>query len=110
MAKPYKHKPEKEFIKLNANKYPFFGEQATGAMTGLCLAAIYLGRRHLVEVLKKVVGIDSTLDDKDEPVSYRVAVLSFLGGMVILMIFCGRLGMSWWLVPLFFGLYFLQLL
>ena len=24
----------------------------------------------------------------------------------ILIIFCGRLGMSWWLVPLFFGLYF----
>ena len=90
----------------NIPKYPFFGEQATGAMMGLCLAAIYLGRRHLVEVLKKVVGLDSTLDDKDEPVSYRVAVLSFLGGMVILMIFCGRLGMSWWLVPLFFGLYF----
>lgn len=90
----------------NIPKYPFLGEQATGAMMGLCLAAIYLGRRHLVEVLKKVVGLDSTLDDKDEPVSYRVAVLSFLGGMVILMIFCGRLGMSWWLVPLFFGLYF----
>ena len=30
----------------NIPKYPFFGEQATGAMMGLCLAVIYLGRRH----------------------------------------------------------------
>ncbi|HIC17497.1 TPA: hypothetical protein EYO77_05230 [Candidatus Poribacteria bacterium] len=90
----------------NIPKYPFFGEQATGAMIGLCLTAIYLGRWHLVEVFRKVIGLDSTLDDKDEPMGYRTAVLSFLGGMVVLMIFCGHLGMSQWLVPLFFGLYF----
>ena len=90
----------------NIPKYPFFGEQATGAIIGLCLTAIYLGRWHLVEVFRKVIGLDSTLDDKDEPMGYRTAVLSFLGGMVVLMIFCGHLGMSQWLVPLFFGLYF----
>ena len=56
-------------------------------------------------IFKKVVGLDFTLDDKDEPVSYH-QVLSFLGEMIILMNFCGYLGMSWWLVPLFFGIYF----
>ena len=88
-------------------QYPFFGEQATGAMIGLCLTALYLGRRHFVEVFRKVVGLQSTLDDSNEPMRYRTAVLCLMGGMIALMIFCGHLGMSLWLVPLFFGLYFM---
>ena len=88
-------------------RYPFFGEQATGAMIGLCVISLYLGRRYFIEVFKKVIGLQSTLDDTDEPMRYRTAVLCLIGGMVTLMVYCGYLGMSQWLVPLFFGLYFM---
>ena len=88
-------------------QYPFFGEQATGAMIGLCVTALYLGRRHFVDVFRKVIGLQSTLDDSNEPMRYRTAVLCLIGGMIALMIFCGHLGMSQWLVPLFFALYFM---
>ena len=56
-------------------QYPFFGKQATGAMIGLCVTALYLGRRHFVDVFRKVVGLQSALDDSDEPMRYRTAVL-----------------------------------
>ena len=88
-------------------QYPFFGEQATGAMIGLCITALYLGRRHFVDVFRKVIGLQSTLDDTNEPMRYRTAVLCLIGGMIALMIFCSHLGMSQWLVPLFFALYFM---
>ena len=52
-------------------QYPFFGEQATGAMIGLCVTALYLGRRHFAEVFRKVIGLQSTLDDSNEPMRYR---------------------------------------
>ena len=87
-------------------QYPFFGEQATGAMIGLCVIALYMGRRYFIDVFKKVVGMQSELDDTDEPMRYRTAVLCLIGGMIALMIYCSQLGMSLWLVPLFFGLYF----
>jgi len=88
-------------------QYPFFGEQATGAMIGLCVIALYMGRRYFIDVFKKVVGMQSELDDTDEPIRYRTAVLCLIGGMIVLMIYCSQLGMSPWLVPLFFGLYFM---
>ena len=88
-------------------QYPFFGEQATGAMIGLCVIALYMGRRYFIDVFKRVVGMQSELDDTDEPMRYRTAVLCLIGGMIALMIYCSQLGMSPWLVPLFFGLYFM---
>ena len=44
-------------------------------MIGLCVTALYLGRRHFVDVFRKVVGLQSALDDSDEPMRYRTAVL-----------------------------------
>ena len=88
-------------------RYPFFGEQATGAMIGLCVMTLYMGRRYFWEVFKKVINLKSTLDDSNEPMRYRTATLCFIGGMIALMFYCNSLGMSLWLVPTFFGLYFM---
>ena len=88
-------------------RYPFFGEQATGAMIGLCVMTLYMGRRYFWEVFKKTLNLKSTLDDSEEPMRYRTAVLCLIGGMIALMFYCNILGMSLWLVPTFFGLYFM---
>ena len=75
-------------------RYPFFGEQATGAMIGLCVMTLYMGRRYFWEVFKKVINLKSTLDDSNEPMRYRTAALCFIGGMIALMFYCNSLGMS----------------
>jgi len=86
--------------------YPFFGEQATGAIIGLCILALITGRKHFWEVFKKVIGLQSTLDDSKEPMRYRTAAIGLLVGFGLLMFFCSRWGMSLWLVIAFFALYF----
>ncbi len=89
----------------NIPRYPFFGEQATGAVIALCVIALWAGRSHFKEVFLRIIG-RSKMDDSKEPMRYRSAAIGIILGMVALMVFCHRLGMSLWLVPVFFGLYF----
>jgi hypothetical protein len=86
--------------------YPFLGEQATGAMMWLCALALITGRRHFWAVLKRIFGFKSSIDDSEEPMSYRAAAIGLIAGFAALMFFCNRWGMSLWLVVAFFGLYF----
>ena len=86
-------------------RFPFFEEQSTGSMLALCVIAIWAGRRHFIEVFKKIIG-RSQIDDSNEPMRYRSAMAGIVLGMITLMIFCWKLGMSLWLVPVFFTLYF----
>ncbi len=87
--------------------YPFFGEQATGAIIGLSVLALISGRRHFWEVIKKVLGLKSSIDDSKEPMKYRTAVFGLIIGFILLMFFCNRWGMSLWLAIVFFVLYFI---
>ena len=87
-------------------RYPFFGEQSTGALLGICVLACYASRRHLKEVLKTVIGSQDSVDDSDEPMRYRTAVLGFLVGLGFLVLFCRSFGMSVGIIIAFFVLYF----
>jgi len=49
----------------------------------------------------------SAYDDADEPMPYRVAVIGFVAGMIFFTLFSYKAGMSLWVVPIFFGIYFL---
>jgi len=89
----------------NIPRYPFFGEQATGAVIALCFIALWAGRSHFKEVFLRIIG-KSKMDDSKEPMRYRTAAIGIILGVTALMVFCRRLGMSLWLVPVFFGLYF----
>ena len=53
-------------------RYPFFGEQATGAVLALCVISLWAGRGHLKEVLLKIIG-KSKIDDSKEPMRFRSA-------------------------------------
>ncbi|MBM3238671.1 hypothetical protein FJZ31_20440 [Candidatus Poribacteria bacterium] len=108
--------------------YPFLGEQATGSMMWLCVLALITGRKHFWAIFKRVIGLKpnfsfkkkssiirntqedknflSPIDDSQEPMRYRTAVIGLLLGFGLLMYFCSRWGMSLWLVVVFFGLYF----
>ena len=47
------------------------------------------------------------LDDSGELLSYRTACIGLLVGLFASFAFCVKAGMSWWLPPLYLGLYFL---
>ncbi|MGB9597809.1 MAG: DUF6785 family protein, partial [Candidatus Poribacteria bacterium] len=82
--------------------FPFIREQSFGAYIGICVFAIFIGRRHFKNVLKLIFKKDS-----DEANSYRLALLGIIGGWFFIIAFGLYAGMSLWAVISFFGIYFL---
>jgi len=91
---------------INFPQFPYVQEQSFGALVGLCIIAIWITRGHLKRVFRKVFSDKSALDDSDEPMRYRSAVLVMMVGMTFITLFCLRAGMSIWAILLFFGFYF----
>ncbi len=87
-------------------RYPFFGEQATGALLGICLLAVYTSRQHLKQVFRTVFAMKGAVDDSEEPIRYRTAVIGFIAGVAFLIFFCRSFGMSLVIILAFFALYF----
>lgn len=94
-------------------RFPYANEQAFGTYIGLLAFALWAGRSHFKAIivhLSQGIGLlDSKrqVDDSDEPIPYRLAFFGILIGCVFLGIFSYQIGMSLWVIPLFFGLYFL---
>ena len=89
-------------------RLPYIEEQSFGAYMGLFVFALWISRRHLIRVIRKIFSISrgSDLDDSDEPLSYRAAVLGVILGMAFLITFCYKAGMSIWVILVFFGICF----
>lgn len=85
--------------------FPFFKEQEIGAVIGLCMAALWNGREHLKSVLTCVFRI-GIVDDSNEPMRYRTAVLGIIVGFIFLTLFSVRIGMSVWPALSFFIIYY----
>ena len=92
---------------LGTRRFPALNDQASGAWIMLCLLAIWTTRRHLIEVFKKVVGLPTDLDDKNEPLPYRWAVLGVVLSMIFIAVYSMMAGMALLVVIIFFGLYFM---
>ena len=88
--------------------FPYYDEQLFGAAIGLLSVAIWNSRAHLMQVFKKALSSKSksTIDDSEEPLSYRGAILGLFGGLAFLVFFCQRAGMSAWIVVIYFAIYF----
>jgi hypothetical protein len=65
---------------------PILAHQNIGAMTAFVLFGLWMGRDHLRAVGRKALGRDASVEDADEMMSYRSAVLLVLGGS----------GFMWW--------------
>ena len=87
-------------------RLPYIEEQSFGAYIALCLVALWMSRRHLMRVAKRIIGIERTLDDSSEPMPYRWAGIGIILGMGFISGFCYRAGMSLWVVLLFFVIYY----
>lgn len=87
--------------------YPFSSEQATGVWIGIFAFTIWVSRHHLKRVFSTAFG--KRLQEKNEekePMSYRMALLGILVGMVLLVVFCKSLGMAVFLALTYFLIYF----
>lgn len=114
------------------SRFPYANEQAFGAYIGLLAFALWAGRSHLLQIIRFFVGCGNTgqptshyifqftrvntannarmravVDDSAEPMPYRVAALGLVAGMIFFTIFSYKASMSLWVIPIFFGIYFL---
>lgn len=94
---------------INTPGFPYYDEQCFGAAVGICLFLLIYSRRYLKSVLKTAFG-KRNIDDKDEPIRYKFAVLGIILGFTFLIIFSIRIGMSLWFIPIFFSIHFTILL
>ncbi len=75
-------------------RFPFVQQQGTGAYLAMMLMLFWVGRGHLGGVVRKAFGNDPSIDDSDEPISYRWALLGSIGGFVAIIIWTAAMGFS----------------
>lgn len=86
--------------------FPYQFDQAIGAWIALFLAALWVTRRHLVYVFKKVLGLQSPIDDSDEPIRYRTAAIIIALAFAYVIFWCIKAGMTIGIILFYFGFYF----
>ncbi|MBD3184824.1 hypothetical protein GF312_21255 [Candidatus Poribacteria bacterium] len=86
--------------------FPYQSEQAFGAVVSVIIFSLWMGREHLKNVIIRVFK-PVPHEDSDEPLSYRTAVIGFVVGLIILSVFSSRIGMSIYMIPIFFLMYYL---
>ena len=92
---------------LGTRHYPALNDQASGSWIALFFIAVWVTRSHLIEVICKIMGMETDLSDSDEPMPYRWAFIGLIGSLALIGIFVNLAGMSLWVAIIFFGLYFI---
>ena len=82
------------------------GLQAAGAFIALVFWTFWAARHHLVDVWRKAFRDDKDVDDSDELMSYRTAVISFLVSLIFIAFWIRAMGLEWkMVVPMTLGLF-----
>ncbi|MFC1525178.1 DUF6785 family protein [Candidatus Latescibacterota bacterium] len=68
--------------------------QAMGASIVLVLGTLYIGRKHLGAVMRKALYSDPAVDDSDEILPYRWAVLGTALGLTVMAVWLWQTGIS----------------
>src|SRR6266852_3315833 len=84
---------------------PFLNQQSYGAWFAIVAYVLYISRDHLTAVWKTAFTKDKVLDDSQEPMSYRAALIGVAVGQAVLTLFCLAAGMSLGMVLLFFAIF-----
>ncbi len=74
--------------------FPYVDNQSLGGYIALVVSVLWLGRHYLRQVVRKVLGFSSSLDDSGEAFSYRGAVIGLLVALGFLIYFFSRGGMG----------------
>ena len=94
--------------------FPYPNEQSFGAYVGLGLSALWISRQHLSQIVRIVFSWSFTApstesiatDQSQEPFHYRLSVSMAIIGFIVLVVFCHQLGMSVWVILIFFCCYY----
>lgn len=81
--------------------YPFWQERGLGAYIATFFLLAYIGRNHIASILRKAFTNDPTIDDSDEPMSYRVAIFGGAAAFAIVLAWMTMAGMALWLAVLY---------
>ena len=91
-----------------AGGFPVLAHQGMGAMIVLALFGLWAARSHIRQVLGKAFQDDPDVDDSDEMLSYRTAVLGLVGCNLFIGGWLWLAGLALWVVPLYlFAMYVL---
>ncbi len=107
-------KAQQVLAHMHSASVPFFThgvygtEQGLGAWTMLGILSLWITRRHLNQVWRKLIGMSSTLDDSTEPIRYKFAVLGLVLAMTFLVILLRKAGLSLAVIPFYFAIYLLM--
>ncbi|MDR3708621.1 MAG: hypothetical protein P4L33_09980 [Capsulimonadaceae bacterium] len=85
---------------------PYTAQQGFGAFVGLALFSLWLGRKHLRGACRRALLNDRTVDDSDEPISYRTALVGLAVTAVLLIVFGAAMGLGVLTSAIFFALFF----
>jgi len=88
------------------NTEPILAHQGQGAMIVLVVFGLWVGRRHLVEVVRKAFRRDPEIDDSREIMTYRGAVFTWIAGMLVMTVWLTLSGLPVWaaIVTLFMAI------
>ncbi len=84
----------------------YLNERASGAWIGICLLALWASRRHLIQLFKHLLG-RTRMDESNEVMHHKTAIILFLLCFLILILFCYFAGMSIWAIFSFYAIYFI---
>ena len=100
-----------------SSRMPYVGEQSAGAFIGVALFALYGMRKQFGQMLMFAFSSKERrkrnnwdVDDSNEPMSYRLAFLGGVCGLLMLEAFGMLIGMDWWIPILFYGIFYLYVI
>ena len=80
---------------------PSVSYQAMGAMIVLVIYGLWIARGHLKEVFRKAFRGDPDVDDSEEMMSYRTAILSIALGVLVIVLWLEMAGLRWYFTLIF---------
>ena len=87
-------------------RFPYIQEQSFGAYLAFIVFTVVLASGYFKQVFLCALGKRSTLDDRDEPMRYRWAILGIIVGVALLVVFSSMAGMSPGMALAFFAIFF----
>ncbi len=87
-------------------QFPFMNQQALGAYYLIGVFALWTGRKHLAMVWRAAFTGEKTPGEGEGPMSYRVAVLGLIGGVLAVAGFFRLIGLEPWMALFTIGIYF----
>lgn len=90
--------------------FPFVGQQAMGGFIMLGIYFLYLSRRRLAQAWRKALTGDPSIDDSQEPLSFRLSIIGAVVGLIVVIGMPILFGVGWWVSLMYFGLMVLMLI